>query len=653
MKTSHELFVKITARSDGMNTAFRRAEQDMRRFSDGLKRLGRGSYLGRLITDLRKVREESRAAWRQMSTLEKTQHRLRQAGGMITGAAAGAMVLREPVKKTMDYDRRLAHLVNIGYSELDVAGRIAQKSSIDAIIQEAVRSSGIKRDNAIGAAENILAAESNIDLLKPILDTALKGSVALDAEAADVSQILLASSRSLKISKDNFENALDIVTSSTGLGNFEANDLARHLPQQMPLSANVLGQGLLGLNKLTALNQVARMNAGNSDEAANNVVNILQKLTSVDTKKALHDQYKSRLKIIGFNVDDMYVKGQLDGKDKLQVFDEVLDRLVREDERSQEILKKVNQMRQRGDTDDQIYSAIEGTLEGSVIQSVLRDRQALFGFLAYKNNKSMYDKIIAEGNESAGAMRKNFGVIQATDSWKTDQATNEWEIATQKAFKPFNEALGTAAAVVTNFAQSFPNAAAVMSGAGYTTAAAAAAGIGGSIAMKGLGGTAAGKAAGQMAGKAGSTAIRTLGSAGRGMLNAKTGIGLGLLFHSEELNKGETDRIIAMKQQYAAGKGLDAKRLAMGIGPEVGKQAGEAINQAGQAAAQGLQQAGQAVSNNADAVGKALIAQVGQTKIQGQINVSVSASPMLQVQTTAVGNGNTTLNVGKTNTGAK
>ena len=156
-----------------------------------------------------------------------------------------------------------------------------------------------------------------------------------------------------------------------------------------------------------------------------------------------------------------------------------------------------------------------------------------------------------------------------------------------------------------------------------------------------------------MAGKAGSTAIRTLGSAGRGMLNAKTGIGLGLLFHSEELNKGETDRIIAMKQQYAAGKGLDAKRLAMGIGPEVGKQAGEAINQAGQAAAQGLQQAGQAVSNNADAVGKALIAQVGQTKIQGQINVSVSASPMLQVQTTAVGNGNTTLNVGKTNTGAK
>ena len=91
----------------------------------------------------------------------------------------------------------------------------------------------------------------------------------------------------------------------------------------------------------------------------------------------------------------------------------------------------------------------------------------------------------------------------------------------------------------------------------------------------------------------------------------------------------------------------------MGIGPEVGKQAGEAINQAGQAAAQGLQQAGQAVSNNADAVGKALIAQVGQTKIQGQINVSVSASPMLQVQTTAVGNGNTTLNVGKTNTGAK
>lgn len=66
-----------------------------------------------------------------------------------------------------------------------------------------------------------------------------------------------------------------------------------------------------------------------------------------------------------------------------------------------------------------------------------------------------------------------------------------------------------------------------------------------------------------------------------------------------------------------------------------------------------IKNAGEAVVNSNQAVSQALIAQVGNTKIEGQINVSVNASPMLNVQTSAVGNNNTTLNVGKTNTGAK
>ena len=116
----------------------------------------------------------------------------------------------------------------------------------------------------------------------------------------------------------------------------------------------------------------------------------------------------------------------------------------------------------------------------------------------------------------------------------------------------------------------------------------------------------------------------------------------GLLLHSESLNEGEYERILEMRRKQAEANGVDAKRQALGIGPELAKQAGDAITQSGDA-----------MLVQTQAVGQALITQVGATKIEGNINVNVSAAPGLNVWTSSVGNGNTQLNVGKTNTAAK
>lgn len=63
--------------------------------------------------------------------------------------------------------------------------------------------------------------------------------------------------------------------------------------------------------------------------------------------------------------------------------------------------------------------------------------------------------------------------------------------------------------------------------------------------------------------------------------------------------------------------------------------------------------AGEAAAKANEAVGQALAASISQSRIEGNIHITVSAPPAVQVQTAAGGNGNTTLNVGKTNTGAK
>ena len=46
------------------------------------------------------------------------------------GMAAGAMVMAQPMKKQMDYDRRLAMVSNTAFSDRDVAGRIAGKKEL-------------------------------------------------------------------------------------------------------------------------------------------------------------------------------------------------------------------------------------------------------------------------------------------------------------------------------------------------------------------------------------------------------------------------------------------------------------------------------------------------------------------------------------------
>ena len=692
MSTSQQIMIKITADSRGVTMAFKKAEQETDSFSGKLRRAARNSYFGRLRDDLKKVRQEARQAWQQMSTLEKTTHRMQRVGSLAAGITAAAWVLKEPVKKTMDYDRRLAHLTNIAYSDFDVATRIANKSEIDKIIQSSVRTSGAKRDDGMSASEKILAANSDVKLLKPVLDTALRGAVALDADAGDVSQILLSANKSMKIAADDFVSALDIVTSSTGLGNFEANDLARALPNQMPLAANVFGTGLPAFNKLTALNQVARVNAGTSDEAANNVVNILQKLTSADTKASIADAYKDVLGVEGFDLDSAYVKGTLAGKDNLQTFSEVIERLFTEDKKSQKVLADIDKLRKSGQAEDAIYEAISTTLEGSAIQTVLRDRQALFGYLAYKNNKTMYDDIVNAGNQSAGALDRNFAVIADTNSWQTDAAQNEWEIKTQKAFEPFNNMLGAAAEKLVEFSQAFPQLSTWLTGAGYTGMALGAAGLSASIFMRagGMGGSIAGGAGG-----AGGLA-RGVGGAGKwlgraapwltgafGLYNAydieqQQGMSRQEKNYAQWRNMGSTGGAIggmiagaaigsvvpvigtaiggaigawlgSSGGEWLADKVIDLKpsandprRSAMGFGPVVAEQTAQAITQSGEA-----------VVSQSQAVQQALIAQVGNTKIEGQINVAVSASPLLQIQASAVGNGNTQLNVGKTNTAAK
>ena len=640
MSTSQQIMIKITADSRGVTMAFKKAEQETDSFSGKLRRAARNSYFGRLRDDLKKVRQEARLAWQQMSTLEKTTHRMQRVGSLAAGITAAAWVLKEPVKKTMDFDMRMRHMSNTAYAGESLDRRRVGVKELEAAINSAVRSYGGNRDSAAGALDSIIASGVlQPDAAMRMLPAIQKAATGFNAETEDIAAIGIAAVQNMKVNADEIGKVLDMAGKGGQEGGFELNNMARWLPEQLAGAGNAGMSGQKGIARVIAMNQLARTTAGSADQAGNNVSNLIGKLKSSDTLTAFNKKFD-------IDLTDRYKKGMLEGKDTMEVFADTLTEIVGKDKKFAQAVKMAEKAKAEGDKSAATWEQISSVMEGSVVGQVIRDKEAGMALTAYMSNRELGQEIYQKVLDAQGVVDDNFQLVQEGSGYKTQQGQNEKDIKTQEAFEPFNNLLGVAAEKLVEFSQAFPQLSTWLTGAGYTGMALGAAGIGGGVFMKAtgmslpfFGGAGAGTGAGAAAGTGTSGWLTGMLSK---LFSSRVLGSVGLLLHSESLNEGEYERILEMRRKQAEANGVDAKRQALGIGPELAKQAGDAITQSGHA-----------MLVQTQAVGQALITQVGATKIEGNINVNVSAAPGLNVWTSSVGNGNTQLNVGKTNTAAK
>ena len=640
MSTSQQIMIKITADSRGVTMAFKKAEQETDSFSGKLRRAARNSYFGRLRDDLKKVRQEARQAWQQMSTLEKTTHRMQRVGSLAAGVTAAAWVLKEPVKKTMDFDMRMRHMSNTAYAGESLDRRRVGVKELEAAINSAVRSYGGNRDSAAGALDSIIASGVlQPDAAMRMLPAIQKAATGFNAETEDIAAIGIAAVQNMKVNADEIGKVLDMAGKGGQEGGFELNNMARWLPEQLAGAGNAGMSGQKGIARVIAMNQLARTTAGSADQAGNNVSNLIGKLKSSDTLTAFNKKFD-------IDLTDRYKKGMLEGKDTMEVFADTLTEIVGKDKKFAQAVKMAEKAKAEGDKSAATWEQISSVMEGSVVGQVIRDKEAGMALTAYMSNRELGQEIYQKVLDAQGVVDDNFQLVQEGSGYKTQQGQNEKDIKTQEALEPFNNLLGVAAEKLVEFSQAFPQLSTWLTGAGYTGMALGAAGIGGGVFMKAtgmslpfFGGAGAGTGAGAAAGTGTSGWLTGMLSK---LFSSRVLGSVGLLLHSESLNEGEYERILEMRRKQAEANGVDAKRQALGIGPELAKQAGDAITQSGHA-----------MLVQTQAVGQALITQVGATKIEGNINVNVSAAPGLNVWTSSVGNGNTQLNVGKTNTAAK
>ena len=458
---------------------------------DQLKRSGiaSGRELDRAAVATKRRIAELNAEMGKVSMGQRLGNIGRGIAGLAAGATAAGMVLAQPMKKQMDYDRSLAMTANTAFAERDVAGRIAGKAELNSAGKSAVEIGGGTKEDALGALDTMLASGTvKADTAMKLLPTLQKGATATGASTDDLAKIAISAMQQFDISEDQIGEVLDKAVAAGQAGNFELADMARWLPQQMAAGKSAGLKGMSGFEALLVANQQARVTAGTSDEAGNNLVNLLAKLTSKETS----DRFR-KLDIKGKDGKDHGVDfiasmeaQKKKGKNSIEAFMSIMDQVIGQDGKYQALQKKLKSSKKEEQA--QVLNEMTNLVEGTAIGQIISDRQALMALLGIRNNVSLGKEVKESLDKSEGAVDTSHAVIKDTNSYKVEDAKNNVDFAQMEGMKGFNDALGDVSVKIAEYAKAYPDLTGKIVTAGTVVAALSAAAITAAGSLRLLGG---------------------------------------------------------------------------------------------------------------------------------------------------------------------
>lgn len=458
---------------------------------DNLKRSGiaSGRELDRAAVATKRRIAELNAEMGKVSMGQRLGNIGRGIAGLAAGATAAGMVLAQPMKKQMDYDRSLAMTANTAFAERDVAGRIAGKAELNNAVKSAVEIGGGSKEDALGALDTMLASGAvKADTAMKLLPTLQKGATATGASTDDLAKIAISAMQQFNISEDQIGEVLDKAVAAGQAGNFELADMARWLPKQMAAGKSAGLSGMSGFEALLVGNQQARVTAGTSDEAGNNFANLLAKLTSKET----NERFKN-LKIKGKDGKEHGVDfiGSMEaqkkkGKNSIEAFMSIMDQVIGQDGKYQELQKKLKGAKKEDQA--KLLGEMANLVEGTAIGQVISDREALMALLGIRNNVSLGKEVKESLDKSEGAVETSHAVIKDTNSYKVEDAKNNVDFAQMEGMKGFNDALGDVSVKIAEYAKAYPDLTGKVVTAGTVVAALSAAAITAAGSLRLLGG---------------------------------------------------------------------------------------------------------------------------------------------------------------------
>lgn len=437
--------------------------------------------------------------------------------------AAGGMVLSNALQKPREYQQQMTYIMATatGGQGLSSKQRIEQGNSLHQYVKDAVRSGGGTREDAAAALNELIASgKYDVGNVAPALKASTRTAFAAGADAVDAAKMTLAMQnfgvKDISLGQDRAMRAGQV-------GSFEYRDMAKFLPEQMAMAKASGYSGDDGLVKLLALNQMAKTTASDSSSAGNNVVNLLQKLSSREFSDSIADSVRvasgdpTRVKGTKkpkqvFDWSSYSIQQREQGVYGVEAFVKLLERQLAGNTQYTKL-----QAQARSAKSNEERKALLGDMSniamGSEMGQIIADRQALMAAMAAVYNKDTASQLESEISGAKGTVNSDLELIKSQE-WAKDQAMNQEKLFAQsKAYDSVSGALGNLKDNVTQAAQGNEALAAAAYSAATAVAALGAASAVGSVLGGGKGGAIAGKAGGLLA-KAGGVARAGAGPAG-------------------------------------------------------------------------------------------------------------------------------------------
>ncbi|EJG3172917.1 phage tail tape measure protein [Escherichia coli] len=375
------------------------------------------------------------------------------------GIAAGAAIMAQPVKKQMSYERQLAMMANTAFSDGGLEGRRAGLEQMKSSIRNAVTYGGGTKEDAAETLDALLKDGGiSFETASKWLPELMKYATASGASATDLANVMLKGKKTFGFRDEDISTVLNMAIAAGKEGSFELSDMARWLSSQLGSASAAGMRGKDDFVKILALNEAAAITAGSSDEAGNNVFNLLAKLTSHDIETAAKSiDYNGK----GIDFSGTLVQAREHGLDPIDALSSLIDKIVASDKRFQELQKKLASARDKGEQ-TAVYDSMAKLLEGFGVGKLVADQQALKALLAYRNNPEYRKKVedainqqraLPEG-QRAGDVDFNF--ISGLNDFKTEQAKNTLEFSQMDGVKKLADASGTVADAITWAGKEFP-----------------------------------------------------------------------------------------------------------------------------------------------------------------------------------------------------
>lgn len=421
-----------------------------------------------MTSQVAQLRGELNGAGQSMGRLERGRMWGGNATAIAGGLTAAGAVVAPSVRNQMSYEQRLANMANTAFADSNTADRRKGMQSMDALIRRSVSIGGGNKESAAETLDTLLASGAvdyaSAERLMPVLQ---KYSSATGADSRDLAQIAIRLKQTFGITDDQIPVALSMAVKSGQLGSFELKDQAKWLPQQLA-AANALGmRGLGDFGVLLGINQASAITAGTTDEAGNNVVNLLAKINSQDAAISA-----SKIKFNGKGIDlpGSLVAARGKGMNALDAFSAIVDKIVGNNPEYKKLEKQLNNTSD-GSSRREIMESQAKLLESSSVGKMIADRQALMALIAYRANRKYAQEVVKGVNEEvtlpAGqrAGERNFDLIQGTNLYRVNQLNNTRDFAQMDAVQPLSDILGKLSGELTDYAGAYPGLTKALAGA--------------------------------------------------------------------------------------------------------------------------------------------------------------------------------------------